>query len=267
MYIARRKRVIKLPDREIDLGDFYLTDFVQPSSYAAEQVMWEGWDRLTEFHKEDPEAFAELVNRIGLYNMYVKEIWNVVNIKIKYRYDDPVFQTPDFWLTNNEVYKQGRGDCEDTCFLTLSAVLRVKRLWEAFDDVAKGAVTYGCIGYYIDPVTRDAYGHGFVIHSTDRIAGGRWLWVETTFEDAVPQSIWYLADFDVLLPVYFFTDRECYRIDRDYGKLGLSEDYVERYKDLIDAMIQYVETGKWLKVKWMHKSRRVPELTEKIYIS
>ena len=61
MYVARRKRVIRLQDREVDLGDFFLTDFVCPNCFAAEQIMWEGWDRLTEFHKEDPKVLAELV--------------------------------------------------------------------------------------------------------------------------------------------------------------------------------------------------------------
>ena len=41
MYVARRKRIVKLPDREIDLGDFYLTDFICPKSYGAECVVWE----------------------------------------------------------------------------------------------------------------------------------------------------------------------------------------------------------------------------------
>ena len=27
MYVARRKRIIRLQDREVDLGDFYLTGF------------------------------------------------------------------------------------------------------------------------------------------------------------------------------------------------------------------------------------------------
>jgi len=159
-------------------------------------------------------------------------------------------------MVPNETWKQRMGDCEDTTFLLTSTIYRVKRGWGELDEVAKNAVAYGCLGYYIDPATGNYYGHGFVIYSTDRIAGGRWLWVETTLEDEVPQNIWYLASFDILLPVYFFTDSEMYRIDKDYSRLGLTKDYVEKHKEAIDAMIDYVETGKWLSVKWMHKSRR-----------
>jgi len=254
MYIARRKRIVKLHDSEIDFGDFYLTDFMCPKCYGAECVMWEGWDRLSELYKRDPETYVSLMRQIGHYNMYVKELWNVVNLKIGYREDDPVFQTPDYWMIPNETWKQLKGDCEDTTFLLLSAVYRVKRGW-AGDEVADEAIEYGCIGYYIDYLG-NAYGHGFMIRKSCKIANGKWLWVETTLDEEVPQSIWYLVDFDSLIPVYFFTDRECFRVDKDYGKLGLDESYVNKYRDLIDAMVDYVEFGKRLKVKWMHKHRR-----------
>ena len=266
MYVARRKRIIKLGGSEVDLGDFFLTDFVCPKSYGAECVVWEGWRRLSELYERDPETFVKLVNAIGLYNMYVKEIWNIVNTKIKYREDNPVFQTPDFWLLPSESWKQQQADCEDSTFLLLSAAYNVKRGWEANDEVAREAVEYGCIGYYID-YQGNAYGHAFIVRRSSRIAGGKFLWVETTLDNEVPQSIWYLADFSKLIPVYFFTNSECFRIDKDYEKLGLTEDYVEEHRDLIDMMIDYVETGKRLSVKWMHKGRRVPEVTEKIHIS
>jgi len=264
MYVARRKRIVKLPDREIDLGDFFLTDFVCPKCYGAECVVWEGWDRLSELYRRDPDTFVKLMNAIGLYNMYVKELWNVVNTKIKYRSDDPVFQTPDFWFTANETWKQGHGDCEDVTFLLLSAALKVKYGWRD-DPVAREAVEYGCVGYYVD-YRGIPYGHAFIVRRSGRIAGGAWLWVESTLEGEVPQAIWYLADFDRLVPVYFFTDREAYRIDKDYQRLGLTKDYVEERRELIDAMIDYVEFGKRLRVKWMHKGRRVPKLMQTVHL-
>ena len=255
MYVVRRKRVIKLSDREIDLGDHYLTDFVRYNCCATDQIMWEAWRKLSSIYSQNPNIFVSLMNKIGLYNMYVKEIWNVINVKVRYRFDDPVFQVPDFWMFPNETWGQLMGDCEDTTFLLLSAVLRVKYGWESGDDVAKEAVEYGCLGFYIDH-QNNAYGHAFMIRKTSKIANGRWLWVETTLENEVPQSVWYLVDFNQLVPVYFFTDKESYRIDKDYAKLGLTKDYVNQHQDLINQMIDYVETGKWLKVKWMHKTRR-----------
>jgi len=266
MYVVRRKRVVRLGGSEVDLGDFFLTDFVCPKSYGAECIVWEAWDKLMEFYKQDPDTFVALMNAIGMYNMYVKEIWNIINTKIKYRNDDPVFNVADFWQLPNETWKQLKGDCEDTTFLLLSAIYNVKRGWEDADDIAREAIEYGCIGYYIDQ-SGNAYGHAFAIRRTSKIAQGRWLWVETTLDEEVPQSIWYLADFEHLVPVYFFTNCECFRIDKDYGLLGLTEDYVEQHRDLIDAMIDYVEFGKRLSVKWMHKGRRVPGLRRAVHVA
>jgi len=110
MNVARRKRVVKLGGSEVDLGDFFLTDFVCPKSYGAECVVWEAWRKLSSKYSQDPQYFVKLMNKIGLYNMYVKEIWNVINVKVKYRFDDPVFQVPDFWMLPNETWKQGHGD-------------------------------------------------------------------------------------------------------------------------------------------------------------
>ena len=173
MYIAKHKRVVKLPHREIDLGDWYLTDFIQPNSYGAESVTWEAWKRLINLYNNDIQQFIKLANIIGLYNMYIKELWNVVNVKIKYRYDDPIFQTSDFWLLPNETWYQKHGDCEDTTFLLLSAIYKVKEGWKD-DIIAKEAIEYGCIGYYID-YKGTPYGHAFIIRRTDRIANGKWL--------------------------------------------------------------------------------------------
>jgi len=258
MYIAKRKRIVRLPDREIDFGDFYLTDFIQPDSYASEQIALEGWDRLIDFYRKSPTDFVTLINYQGLFNMYVKSMWNLVNVKIKYRYDDPVFQTPDFWLVANECWKQQMGDCEDTTFTLLSPIYREKRLWEGSDPIAKDAIAYGCIGFYISQ--GQPYGHGFIIYKSPKIID-RWLWIETTLEEEVNMGIWFIANFNQLIPVYFFTDKECYRIDKDYKLLGLDQGYVSMYKSLIDMMINYVETGKWTKVKWMHKTQRPATIT------
>jgi len=89
---------------------------------------------------------------------------------------------------------------------------------------------------------------------------------ETTADSEIPQYLWYVWNPDVLIPVYFFTDRETYRIDKDYSKLGLTQDYVSKYKYWIDLMVRYVEVGVWLPVKWMHKTTRPAKPTEAIYI-
>ncbi|MEM4060317.1 MAG: hypothetical protein QXK11_07380 [Pyrobaculum sp.] len=265
--VCRRKRVVRLQSGEVSLGDFYLNDWVTTDSYAADSVVSMAWERLRSFFLSNPTSFASLVYSIGLYNMYVKEVWNVVNVSIGYRHDDPVFQTPDFWLLPNETWALRYGDCEDTTFLLLSSTLNLKRSWA--DTVSRESVEYGVIGFYRD-YSGTYYGHAFIIRSSSRIAGGRWLWVETTLDYAVPQQIWYAWNPNILVPVYWFDGSKTYRVDKDYSVLGLTSDYVKTHESYIRAMIEYVETGRWTSVKWLHKKRRparVDEGVEVVYVS
>ena len=255
MYVTRRKRVVKLPDgREIDFGAWKLTDFIMPDCFASRAVFAEAWGRLSRFFAENPSYASKLEKTIGLDAMVVKELWNVVNIKIAYRHDDPVFQTPDFWQLPNETWGMGKGDCEDTTFLLESAIR----------GFSKDAEAYAVLGFYVDPYSRKPYGHAWVLYKADFYP--KWLWLETTWDTAISQSVWYVWDPDTLVPVYWFSEREAHRIDRDYEMLGLTEQYVEAWRELIDAMIDYVEAGRWLRIKWMHKGRRVPAALEKIVL-
>jgi len=262
--VCRRKRVVKLASGEVSLGDFYLTDWVTPNSYACDSVASTAWERLGSLYRSDPSTFTSIMNSVGLYNMYVKELWNVVNVQVGYRYDDPVFQTPDFWLLPNETWTLKFGDCEDTTFLLLSSIVRVRSSWN--DPTARESVEYGVIGFYRD-FRGDYYGHAFIIRRSGRIAGGRWLWVETTLDSEVPQHMWYLWNPNTLIPVYWFDDVKVYRLDRDYGMLGLTEEYVKSHESYVKAMIDYVEAGKWLSVKWMHKKKRPARVGEYVHIS
>lgn len=253
--VARRKRVVRVGNREVSLGDFYLTDFVTPGSVASSDVANTAWQRVSMLYQRDPQGFVSLLSAIGLYNIYVKEIWNVVNVSVGYRYDDQNLQTPDFWLLPNESWFLKQGDCEDTTFLLLSAIYRVKTSWRG-DPVSDQSVEYGVIGFYRD-YSGSYYGHAYVIRRSPRISS-EWLWVETTFDSEVPQSLWYIWNPNVLIPVYFFTNTDCYRIDRDYRMLGLTQDYVKLHEQYIKMMIDYVEVGKRTSVKWMHKKTRTP---------
>jgi len=206
-----------------------------------------------EFSK-DPDTFRKLLGLIELVNVYVKCIWNVVNTMIGYRYDDPIFNTPDYWLLPNEVWKMKYGDCEDTSFILTSAIRSVLINWDV-----RSAKVFATIGFYKD-YDGSIYGHAFVLYSHPKVASGRWLWLESTLDSDVPLAVWYVWNPDMLIPVYFFNDSESYRVDKDYSKLGLAQDYVIKYKDLIDSMVGYVEVGRWLKVKWVHKKvRPVPK--------
>jgi len=141
MYYTKRKRVVKLPDREIDFGVWKLTDFIMPDSYASQAVFAEAWGRLSRFFAENPSYASKLERMIGLDNMVVKEMWNVVNTRIAYRRDDPMFQTPDFWMLPNEVWTQKKGDCEDSLlgsekvFVRINGVRYYVTLEELFEMV------------------------------------------------------------------------------------------------------------------------------------
>jgi len=139
----------------------------------------------------------------------------------------------------NETWGMGKGDCEDTTFLLESAIRGFSREAEA----------YACIGFYVDPFSRKPYGHAWVIYKASFYP--KWLWLETTWDTAI---------------VYWSSEREAHRVDRDYEMLGLTEEYVDAHRELIDAMIDYVEAGRWLRIKWMHKGRRVPAALEKIVL-
>jgi len=256
MYITKRKRVIKLKDREIDFGEWKLTDFIMPDSYASQAVFAEAWGRLSQFFSENPDYARKIEKMIGLDNMVVKELWNVVNVKVKYRGDDPVFNVPEFWELPNEALSLG-ADCEGTAFLLESAILGFKRDAEA----------YAVLGFYVDPYSRQVYGHGWVIYRPEPRFYDGFLWLESTLESAVPQNIWYVWDPDYLVPVYWFNHREAYRVDRDFEMLRLTGDYVKKHNHLIRAMIDYVEEGVRLNYKFMHKGLRTPRIAEKIILA
>jgi len=69
-------------------------------------------------------------------------------------------------------------------------------------------------------------------------------------------NLWLVWTKDVYIPVYCFNQYDSWRIDRDYAKLGLTQDYVNKYRDLINSMINYVEAGVRVKEKWVHKTVR-----------
>ena len=257
--VTRRKRVLHVNGREVNLGTMYLDDFICPKCLAAFEVEGKAWERVIQFYRDDYKAFSQLFEKEGIDNLLIKEVWNVVNTAIKYRYDTDLMRVADFWLLPNETWSMGVGDCEDTTFLLASVIEHIVK--NPFEPSFK-AEYYAVIGFYRD-LNNNFYGHGYVIYRSKRIYDG-WLWIETTFEDPMPQGVWLIWDPERLIPVYFFNKLNTYRIDRDYQVLGLSKDYVDRFRRYIDIMIDYVEMGKELTIKWMHKGRRVPETQKMI---
>jgi len=252
MFVACRKRVVHLPNGgEIDFGCWDLRDFVQPGCYAARQLESMAMQEYT----NSREVYDPYVQAWGIVPTLTKIMWNTVNKAIGYRHDDPVFQTPDFWMLPNETWHMKAGDCEDSTLLLASAVELAKEMFGGFDPAE--STVFAVLGYYN---AGDAlYGHAYVLFRNPKIVD-RWLWIETTWDEEVPINVWYVWDPNKLIPVYFGNSRVFYRIDQHYDVLGLSKSYVDQWWDAIQAMIEYVESGRWLKNRWMHKKiRPVPK--------
>jgi len=260
-FVTKRKRVVKPEGKpEVDLGVFRLRDWIQPNCYAvAKEVIDKVMERWFSLSAEEQDY---AIRNVGFGNALVKLAWNVVNTEIRYRYDWDLFNQADFWMFPSETWAMRFGDCEDTTMLLASAVLR---LFEVVNDfqlswvrrwfTRDAPVCYACIGFFRG---LDApYGHAWVMFKNPKHQFSKdWLVLETTLENEVPLYLWILWSKDAYVPVYLFNDYDMLRIDRDYGKLGLEKDYVERYKTLIDAMINYVEAGVPTPQKWVHKTIR-----------
>jgi len=101
------------------------------------------------------------------------------------------------------------------------------------------------------------WGHAWVSYKNPKYEFSRdWLVLESTLETEVPMWMWIKWNKDVYLPVYMFNQYDSWRIDRDHDKIGLTKDYVDGRRQLIDAMINYVETGVRMPYKWVHKRIR-----------
>jgi hypothetical protein len=259
-FVTRRKRVIVVNSKELDLGTYYLKDWLQPNCYAvANQLIgkvMEKWSSLT------PEQQQDAIKTVGFGNALVKIAWNIVNTEIRYRTDEDLFNQADFWLMPAESWQLKYSDCEDSSFLLASAVLRLFEIVGDFQyswwyrwfnrDAPNCQVWLGFVyqdGQY--------WGHAWVCFRNPKYQFSKdWLVLESTYESEVPMWMWIVWNKDQYVPVYMFNQYDSWRIDRDYDKIGLTKDYVDGRRQLIDAMINYVETGVRMPQKWVHKSVR-----------
>jgi hypothetical protein len=258
-YVTKRKRVIVVKRNKLDLGTYYLRDWLQPDCYTiAKELIDEVMDKWIALGSQQ----ADVIKNVGLGNALIKLAWNIVNTKVRYRSDTDLFDQADFWMTPAETWSMKFGDCEDTSFLLASTVLRLFDVVSDFRfswwfrwfnrDAPNCQVWLGFVyqgGQY--------WGHAWVTFRNPKYQFSKdWLVLETTFEDEVPMNLWIVWNKDIYIPVYCFNKYDSWRIDRDYAKLGLTQDYVVKYKPLIDAMVGYVESGVKMKEKWVHKTVR-----------
>jgi len=174
-------------------------------------------------------------------------------------YDITVADTHNFVLADSGLIVH---NCEDSSFLLASSVLRLFEIvgdfqlswWQRWfsRDAPNCQVWLGFVyqdGQY--------WGHAWVCFRNPKYQFSRdWLVLESTFEDEVPMNLWIVWTKDIYIPVYCFNQYDSWRVDRDYAKLGLTQDYVDKYKSLIDSMVNYVEAGVRMPQKWVHKRIR-----------
>jgi hypothetical protein len=259
-FVAKRKRVITVAGKELDLGVYRLSDWLQPDCYAvAKELMDKVMDKWNSLGGSQQ---ADIIKNVGFGNALVKLTWNLVNTEVRYRYDEDLFNQADFWMMPSECYTMKFGDCEDTSFLLASSVLRLFEIVGDFQyswwyrwfnrDAPNCQVWLGFVyqdGQY--------WGHAWVSFRNPKYQFSKdWLVLESTYESELPMWMWIVWNKDQYVPVYMFNQYDSWRVDRDYDKIGLTKDYVDGRRQLIDAMVNYVETGVRMPQKWVHKRIR-----------
>jgi len=244
--LTKNKRVLYVAGNPVNVGDMYLTEFIDPSSYGAQVVFTNAVSKLAKLLRED-EKWYSYVNRYGLANILAVFCWSYVNVNIPYRYDTEVFKRIDFWLTPSETISTFKaGDCEDTSFILASALENVVNM-----EKPDPKRYYTCIGYYYDGTY---WGHAFILWRNTYLKG---LYVfETTMDREVPPWVWYPWSKEHYIPAIVF-NRNYYgtllntEVQKD---LYVDEKYVKQHEEAVKAMIDYVYTGKPLKQSWRHKT-------------
>ena len=253
--IAKNKRVVA----GLNVADMELCEWVDPLSFGGTAVFTKAFNRFVELAKAD-SAWYGYVNKYGLENILAVFAWSIVNVEIPYRYDTETFKRSDFWLLPSETYSTFKaGDCEDTSFLLSSALENVV----SFTDV-KDPEHYFCVlGYYYDG---KYWGHAYVLWRNAYLESKlspaadystKYYVFETTWDNEVSPFVWYNWQYERYIPAVVFNRSYCSTLLNPSTQmvLGVSPSYVEKHKEAIQNMIDYVTTGTKLKESWRHKTR------------
>ncbi|MEM1538777.1 MAG: LAGLIDADG family homing endonuclease [Candidatus Nezhaarchaeales archaeon] len=147
----------------------------------------------------------------------------------------------------------------NTSFLLSSALENVV----SFTDV-KDPEHYFCVlGYYYDG---KYWGHAYVLWRNAYLESKlspaadystKYYVFETTWDNEVSPFVWYNWQYERYIPAVVFNRSYCSTLLNPSTQmvLGVSPSYVEKHKEAIQNMIDYVTTGTKLKESWRHKTR------------
>lgn len=229
--ISIRPKKLRIAVRVSSINPRSLHMLIEPYSWSVEELLREAGNRMLRDAVRLGDAFSHLASSIGLFNVYVKEVWDTSIEKIRYVADE-YLKLPDAFMSPDTTLSLGFGDCEDKSILVESAIIRLIHI---YNEPAK---SYAVIGY---ANTASGGGHAWIIYSHPRLLRSTWMMIETTLRKPLPLDKWIIQDFDKFIPVYFFDDKHTYRIDRDHHVLGLTKEYVEKYWRKIHEIIEYME--------------------------
>ncbi|MEM1555450.1 MAG: hypothetical protein QXM54_02850 [Desulfurococcaceae archaeon] len=253
--IARNKRVVAGQN----IADMDLAEWIDPLSYGAQSVFNKAVRKFVDLAKSDSSWFG-YANTYGLENILAVFCWSTVNVEIPYRSDTEMFKRADFWLLPSETYSTFKAaDCEDSTHLLASALENIL----LFSDINDPTQYFCCLGYYYDG---SYWGHAFILWRNKYLEhqlkptesySNKYYVFETTWDEEISPFSWYNWRYESYIPAIIFNRRYCSTtLNADaQSTLGVSQSYIERHKEAIQNMIDYVTTGRLIKESWRHKTK------------
>ena len=250
--ITKNKRVIYLPDgSKLNLADMELREFIDPLSYAAQELYDRAFSWIVSFTKKYGKAAFRDINYYGIGHFLTYRMWSEVNVDVKYVGDMDKFHRDDWWQLPSETANWKTGDCEDSSFYLASGL----SLLQQYGEKVK---YYVCVGYYVPYgyTKPEYYGHAYLIYYFNFLK--EWAILESTFNSEVPYNYAIKWDANHYVPAICFNRKEVLNVQlkRDRSTLNLSDSWYNLHKDYIDAMVEYVTLGKKMETSWMHKTER-----------
>lgn len=248
-----------------------LIEWIDPASYGSYYLYFQALEKLVSNFKKDPSTWGKWLGKYGIDHFLAWYMWSWVNVNIPYQYDSETFKRVDWWCLPTESLDWalaklvGGLDCEDCAILLASGLERLR-------PFRNEASYYYCVlGFYYNG--KDYYGHGYDIwldkYLSEAYKKPYWATMETTLDNEVSPFIAYPWNPEQYIPAVCFNRKEelimTIKIHRE--KLGLTDDWFNKHKGAIEAMLNYIQTGEKLTYHFAHKTKErrvIPKVVERI---